>query len=322
MRHDAPFQARLDHSASIGTSSDQRQDPAGFLHGVGKSTLAQGLTVPAAAQTQAMLAIPKGQARSVTIIFGDGESVEADLRRINSSRGPLQFRYESRRQGRLRAYLKSEYGQDPERSLLEVREVKPWVFRFMPVAVRSDRRPTLNLQSPVVSGVSAHDETPQAAISEVSSALHQVEYVPGCGQAEYNKLISAAFTANGWRREVRVLAELALRVDFEKMGIWVEVEFGNARTYYQDYVKLHLAHQFQNARCSMLLSPTQALACMLCELGAKRALAKRGAGARIPSYSGMMTHEKAVREFRFLRSIFVNPIVVAGLQFASPQVAV
>jgi hypothetical protein len=44
-------------------------------------------------------------------------------------------------------------------------------------------------------------------------------------------------TGAGWQREQRVVDELGLKCDFEKNGIWVEVEFGNARSYYQDYVK-------------------------------------------------------------------------------------
>ena len=69
----------------------------------------------------------------------------------------------------------------------------------------------------------------------------------------------------------RVVKELGLKCDFEKNGIWVEVEFGNARSYYQDYVKFMLAKKYRDARLGLLLCPTTSFASLLCELGRQRA---------------------------------------------------
>jgi Restriction endonuclease BglII len=109
-----------------------------------------------------------------------------------------------------------------------------------------------------------------------------------------------------------VVKELGLKCDFEKNGIWVEVEFGNARSYYQDYVKFMLARKYRAARLGLLLCPTTSFAALLCELGQKRAR-ENSVSERPPVYSGMMSYEKAARELPFLGFMFEMPIVVAGV---------
>ena len=92
----------------------------------------------------------------------------------------------------------------------------------------------------------------------------------------------------------------------------MEVEFGNARSYYQDYVKFMLAKKYQSARLGVLICPTNSFASLLCELGRQRAR-ENVVGERVPVYSGMMSYEKAVRELPFLGFMFEMPIVVAGV---------
>ena len=133
---------------------------------------------------------------------------------------------------------------------------------------------------------------------------------------DYNRLIHERLLDTGWRKEARILDEIGLRCDFEKSGIWLEVEFGNARAYYQDYVKFLLAHRYtEKTRFGVLLCPTAAFAQLLCELGQKRAAAKkRSQSSRRPSYSGMMSYEKAMRELPFLEFMLTGSIVIAGLE--------
>ena len=97
----------------------------------------------------------------------------------------------------------------------------------------------------------------------------------GFSQSDYNSLISAGLTGSGWNREQRVVKELGLKCDFEKNGIWVEVEFGNARSYYQDYVKFMLARKYRAARLGLLLCPTTSFAALLCELEGSRVRPER-----------------------------------------------
>lgn len=99
----------------------------------------------------------------------------------------------------------------------------------------------------------------------------------------------------------------------KKNGVWLEVEFGNARTYYQDYIKFLLALRYQESRFGVLLCPTDAFAQLLCELGQKRAAVKRHDNNLVPKYSGMMSYEKAIRELPFLQFMLNGGIVIAGI---------
>jgi hypothetical protein len=121
-----------------------------------------------------------------------------------------------------------------------------------------------------------------------------------------------------WQEEAQILQEIGLRSDFQKNGIWVEVEFGNARAYYQDYVKFLLAARYKEARLGILLCPTNAFAQLLCDLGKQRAQAKKSAGTgRTPTYSGMMSYEKAIRELPFLQFMLTSKTVIAAIEIES-----
>lgn len=93
-----------------------------------------------------------------------------------------------------------------------------------------------------------------------------------------------------------------------KDEVIVEVEFGNARTYYQDYVKFMLAHHRGTAEVGVLIVPTDVFARELCKVGRRRAHAK----GRY-SYSGMIHIEKVRRELQYLDFMISCPIVIAGI---------
>ena len=300
---------------------DRGHDVIRFLHAVGKSTLRQGLTVPVSVQAPWLKQIAKGESVPVTISFGENESVQAVLRRINNSVGHLQFRYEAKEHGPLREYLRREFaardGQTPEP--LEVTETRPREFRFRPLPGDRQTAPTLTIRDrdAVYHNLTSAAAKDMAEFGELRMALRKVEYKAEFGQREYNANVAAALLSAGWRKEARLLDGLALRVDFERNGVWVELEFGNARAYYQDYIKFLLARRYRSARCGILLTPTQPFAHMLCQLGQKRALARRHSGlSKPPVYSGMMTHEKAARELPFLSFFLDAQMIVAGIELS------
>jgi hypothetical protein len=257
-----------------------------------------------------MRAIEKGGKVPVTVIFGSEEPVVAEIRRLNNKPGHLQFRYTNKAQERLRRYLSGVFGSPAEGNLLEVIEVAPFTFLFKPIL--KSTTPSLQISDMLLHRLEKQEMKQFAEIGQIRESLAAVEYDAGFSQADYNGLISAGLTGSGWNREQRVVKELGLKCDFEKNGIWVEVEFGNARSYYQDYVKFMLARKYRAARLGLLLCPTTAFAALLCELGQKRAR-ENSVSERSPVYSGMMSYEKAARELPFLGFMFEMPIVVAGV---------
>ena len=286
-------------------------DNVKFLHPVGESTFKYGVTIPVEAQTERMHAIEKGDKVPVTILFGTEEPVMAEIRRLNNKPGHLQFRYENKSQERLRRSLSGVFSSTEEGNLLEVVEIAPFTFLFKPIL--KNKIPFLQISDMILHRLVQKEMEQFGEIGQIKDSLAAVKYNSGFSQSDYNGFINEELIRKGWNREQRVIKELGLKCDFEKNGIWVEVEFGNARSYYQDYVKFMLAKKYRNARLGLLLCPTTSFASLLCELGRQRA---RGnvVRERPPVYSGMMSYEKAVRELPYLGFMFEMPIVVAGVE--------
>ncbi len=158
-----------------------------------------------------------------------------------------------------------------------------------------------------------------AAYADLSDAVIGIAYEAGKGQSHYNTQIHRYLTARTWESDGRAVPELPLLFDFRKGDVQVEVEFGNARSYYQDYMKFLLPFTRGLIRVGVLLVPTGDFARCLCALGRRRALdrATREGKARttLPSYSNMVTFEKVEREFEALRFILSMPLVVRGIDF-------
>ena len=173
-------------------------------------------------------------------------------------------------------------GRQPQKRL----SIAEWVFH------RTDRRAFRDF----------------VAIREIPAIVQSVEFDPSEGQSFYNRQLSRFFTSWQWRRECRVIPELPLKCDFIKDAVQVEVEFGNARTYYQDYIKFLLAFQQKAASVGVLIVPTEGFAQALCSVGRKKALAKGRS-----SYSGMIHIEKVKRELPFLSPMLKVPLAIAGI---------
>jgi len=281
-----------------------------FLHPVGTSTFKYGVTIPVEAQTKRMRAIDRGDKALVTIIFGTEEPVTAEIRRLNNKPGHLQFRYENRSQERLRQYLLGVFGNQANGSLLEVEEVLPFTFLFKPILKNAS--PRLQMSDMLLHMLEQKEVKRFEEIEQISELLTATEYDVDFSQSDYNRRINEGLVKQGWNSEQKVVEDLGLRCDFEKNGIWVEVEFGNARSYYQGYVKFMLAKKHRSARLGLLLCPTTSFASLLCELGRKRAQ-ENVLRERAPVYSGMMSYEKAARELPYLGFMFEMPIIVAGV---------
>jgi hypothetical protein len=272
------------------------------------------------AQISWLKKIQKGQCVDVTIAFGSELSVPASVRRINNARGHLQFRYESSKQAALRDYLSQVFGKqaDCKNALLRVTEIQPRVFQFEPVSVGRQKTAHLAIGQPHYHNCSREQAEGLLEYKELQECFKTVPYNEIHGQADYNKRIASVLRAKAWQEEPRILKDIGLRCDFAKNRIWVEVEFGNARVYYQDYIKFLLATRYQEARLGILLCPTNAFAQLLCDLGRQRALAKKGGGTgRPPMYSGMMSYEKAIRELPFLQFMLTSRTVIAAIEIES-----
>jgi hypothetical protein len=145
-------------------------------------------------------------------------------------------------------------------------------------------------------------------IREIPAIVQSVEFRAEEGQGFYNQRLSHFFEDWNWEPERRVVPGLPLKSDFVKGPIQVEVEFGNARTYYQDYIKFMLAFNQRVAEIGVLVVPTAEFAHTLCAVGRRKAIAK---GRH--SYSGMIHIEKVRRELPYLEFMLRSPLAIAGI---------
>lgn len=277
-------------------------------HAVGKSTLVEGFAVPKLLE-EWIGAPGRGCRREIALLF-DGRRQPVTLRRLNTARGPVQVKYEDRRAGAFRDWLRERFPPDAagrSGDYFELHKVDGDTFRVVPCP-RAGKANALRVADWLFHHGSERFLS-EATFAELQAIVQSVDFLAGEGQAHYNRVFARHFAAWSWEAERRVVPDLGLKSDFVKDATWVEIEFGNARTYYQDYLKFLLAGRYSSARVGVLVVPGEAFARHLCAVGRLRAQAKGRS-----RYSGMIHFEKVKREFRYLEFLLTMPVAIAGIE--------
>lgn len=280
-----------------------------FRHIIGRSTLAEGMAVPKALE-EWFCAPVAGEKREITLLFEGGE-VKATLRRIANARGNVQIKYESLAAHIFREWLRktffaTENGMEGE--YLELVRVNGDVFQVIPYPLSSQPSRRLTVSEWIFHRSSSRAFNKYVPILEIPAIVQSVEYRAAEGQSFYNHKLSHYFGEWKWDAEKSVVPSLQLKSDFMKGSVQVEIEFGNARTYYQDYIKFMLAFNQGVAEVGVLVVPTEEFARRLCEVGRKNAVAK---GRH--SYGGMIHIEKVRRELPYLEFMLKMPLAIAAI---------
>ncbi len=284
-----------------------------FRHVVGKSTLTEGLTVHR--DFESFFESPEpGNKRDITLLFGEGQSTVVTLRKLNNARHHVQIKYETKAHLPLLDWLNKVF--EGTRSgiakgeILEFRKSAHDVFEIKPITYKDASKTSLYVARSTYHNSS--DVADTAILGEVKQIVNNITFRLNEGQSYYNSELRRQFIKYNWEKEGKAIPELNLRYDYRKNRLQVEVEFGNARTYYQDYIKFMLSYNSRQIDFGMLITPTIEFASTLCEIGRQKALLQGG-----QSYSGMMHYEKAYRELSYLKDIFTMPIVILGIDISS-----
>jgi hypothetical protein len=278
-------------------------------HTISKSTLSEGLAVPKSLESW-VDAPSRGQKRELTLLF-DEQRAKATLRRIANARGHVQIKYENKRGLPFRQWLASlftptEDGMEGE--YIELHKIGDDTYRVSPFPFSEKPENRLTVLEWIFHRTNKHAFHSRDAVREIPAIVQGVQFCPSEGQAFYNRQLSHRFVSWEWQREQRAIPELPLKCDFIKNNVQVEVEFGNARTYYQDYIKFLLAFQQRTIKLGVLIVPTENFSHSLCLVGQEKAKEK---GRK--SYSGMIHMEKVRRELPFLAFMLKMPLVIAGI---------
>lgn len=295
------------------------QAPIVFRHVVGKSTLKEGITIHK--DFEDWFNRPEvGSKKEITLIYDKDKEIKAILRRLNNRGRHVQIKYETTKYSQLRAWLQVVFKASSEQTtgeILEFHKVSKNEYLLKPLPLEMLDGTNLLISKTLYHG-GAENIIPYVPIfKEVSEVISEVDFKVGKTQLYYNQKLREGFTSRGWSTEKPIMEGLNLRYDHRKGNVQVEVEFGNARSYYQDYIKFSIAFNEGLISLGGLIAPTADFANILCEIGREKAWRKvkqQGLG-RKPTYSGMMTYEKAAWEFRYLKFMLNMPIVVMGIDY-------
>jgi hypothetical protein len=281
-----------------------------FKHLIGKSTLKEGITIHK--NFESYFESPDaGQKREITLIYGNEQQAIVVIRRLDNIRKHVQIRYTNKTQQPFVEWLNEVFVETKKGSIgefLEFKKIDSDVFKLTPITIDMSHNVKLYVAD------SMYHKTDQNALKEEDSFLEIGRIINGIrfkvdeGQSFYNREIDKAFSEHEWQREVKAIPELNLKCDYRKRTLQVEVEFGNARAYYQDYIKFMLSYLSKQIHLGILITPTLGFANVLCDIGKQKAL-QRGR----KTYSGMMNFEKAFKEFHYLKPLFDIPIVILGI---------
>lgn len=288
-----------------------------FKHFVGKSTLKEGLTI--SRDFEGWFESPeKGCKRQIKLIFDDKE-VSATLRRLNNAVGHVQIKYETKGQKDFRKWLNEKFkcSEDDKirNGLLEFHKISQDIYKVNGIIEGEEKESKLKIEKQYFHREPEYFEEISTDLSEINDIINGIDFKFDEKQSYYNQRMKEGFLIRNWECEKRVIRELGLKCDFRREKTQVEVEFGNARAYYQDYIKFLLAYDRGIISLGVLIVPTLSFANLLCEIGKKQAIERRKliGDYTIPIYSGMMNFEKAAREIKYLEFMLNMPISIMGI---------
>lgn len=284
-----------------------------FKHVVGKSTLKEGISIHKGFEN--IFESPDtGQKKEITILYGKGQSVNVVLRRLNNIRKHVHIKYTGKPQAPFVEWLNTTFAATKNGAIgefLEFQKVSSGIFRVSPITLNMTHKANLYIADSVFHKIDQGRIKKEESFLEVERIVNSIGFKADEGQSYYNRLIEKAFLANEWQKEIKAIPDLDLKCDYRKMAIQVEVEFGNARAYYQDYIKFMLSYSSKQINLGILITPTLGFANILCEIGKQKAL-QRGR----KTYSGMMYFEKAFKEFQYLNAFFDMPLAILGIDIS------
>jgi hypothetical protein len=289
-----------------------------FKHIVGKSTFKYGFTIPK--KIYNYLEIPeKGEKREIQLLYGKNQKSAVWLCRLNNAVGHLQVRYEGKCGESFKKWLKEIFvksWENNESNFNEYFEVIISNNNNLLIKEYPLNNKFLCLENIIVHKINEATLFSDEKFIEIIESIRTVEFHETERQMFYNTEIKKELAKKDWLTEQRVVEDkkIGLKCDFRKDNFQLEVEFGNARTYYQDIVKFVMSYNVGLIKIGGLLVPSAKLARHLCELGRFNAIQK-SKGKR-SSYSGMMDFNKATVEFRYIKDVFNIPFFIMSISYA------
>lgn len=289
-----------------------------FRHIIGKSTFKYGFTIPK--KFYSNLIVPeKGSRRKINLIFGENYNCSAWLCRLNNLPGHLQVRYDGKYGSPFISWLKDKFKKTFQTEIqlfnefieIKLLDNENFIVKEFPLSLKNYLYFSDIITHKLDPDILSHDQR----FLDIVQAVRSIPFEEDKRQMHYNLRIKKELSVSGWLNEQRVVNDrkVKLKCDYRKENFQLEVEFGNARTYYQDIIKFVMAHNSGLIELGGLIVPSSKFARHLCTLGSKNAYNKSD-GIRT-KYSGMMDFNKAEGEFPYIKNIFITPFIVLSLDY-------
>ena len=260
-----------------------------FKHFIGKSTFIYGFTIPK--YVYPFIQPPdKGRKRKICLIFQD-DSIEVDLRTINNEIGHCQVRYDSEQYQNFKKKLKDIFTftlnniENNCSEYLDIEILDQQTLKIIPCSyINND---FLYVKNFINHNIECECLKNNLLFSEIIEAIQNIKFKKNERQMYYNKRLKEEFTKLEWEYEKNVVEDekITLKCDFRKATSQLEIEFGNARGYYQDLIKFMMAYNSKYIDMGGLIVPSEKFAKHLCLLGKQEAIKKYNNPQK--TYSGM-----------------------------------
>jgi hypothetical protein len=293
-----------------------------FNHIIGKSTLAQGFTIPKSAYSY--ISLPeKGEKRIITLVYAKNRRTQVLLRRLNNSPGHVQIRYDGKTGLQFRQWLLESFSEIENENLNKINNSLNIIIinddTWEITTSTTHKRNTLYFTDIRVQNIRENHLLSLEQFAEITSSVRNIDFIQEKRQDYYNDKICKELSTKGWLKEQKIVEEdpnIRLKCDFRKDMWQLEVEFGNARTYYQDIVKFAISYSAGLMKIGGLIVPDYLFANHLCQLGKKNAIENRSSPSA--QYSGMIHFNKVVNEFEYIKRIFRIPFFIAAVAVSKP----
>lgn len=237
-----------------------------FKHLVGKSTLKEGITIHK--NFESFFESPdSGHKKDITLLYSNNQSVQVVLRRLNNVRKHVQIKYTNKTQASFIDWLNEMFVETRKGTIgefLEIEKISPDVFKLIPITKDIAYNAKLYIADSMYHKIDKESMLNNDSFFEVDQIINGISFKVDEGQAFYNREIEKAFSSSSWQKEGKAIPELDLKYDYRKGAVQVEVEFGNARSYYQDYIKFMLSYFSKQIHLGILITPTLGFANILC----------------------------------------------------------
>jgi hypothetical protein len=187
-----------------------------FKHLVGKSTLKEGITIHK--NFESFFESPdSGQKKDITLLYGNNQSAQVVLRRLNNVRKHVQIKYTNRTQAPFVDWLNHIFIESRKGTIgefLEIERISPDVFKLTAITKDISHNAKLYVADSMYHKADKESLSDDNSFVEIEKIIRGISFKVDEGQAYYNREIERGFSSLSWQKEGKAIQELNLKYDY------------------------------------------------------------------------------------------------------------